>query len=223
MYRSSIPKSARERVVAYYPDGAKQRAEYVMRGKVVGVRRFHKTGEPWSEIPLKDGVYHGTVYRWDIPGVLLSSEPFVNGLAHGLARQWSDDGKLIGSYEMKRGTGIDLWWGDCDGKLSVSEVRYMKDGKRHGFEWWIGSDGKLTEELHCQNGEPHGIERLWNAQGRLRRGYPRYYLHGERMNKRRHERACASDASLPKFREADNEPKRKFPPEVAKFFKRKKA
>lgn len=112
--RSSIPKSARERVVARYPDGAKQRAEYVLRGK-------------------------------------------------------------------------------------------------------------LTEELHCQSGQPHGIERQWNARGRLRRGYPRYYLRGEQVNERRYERACAGDPSLPKFRQKDNEPKRKFPPEVAKFFKRKKA
>ncbi|MBI3241640.1 MAG: hypothetical protein HYZ49_05040 [Chloroflexi bacterium] len=222
MCRSSIPKSARERVVELDASGAKLRAEYVLRGKVVGIRLFHKTGEPSRETPLKDGVCHGTVYRWDRPGVLFSSEPFVNGLAHGLARQWSDDGKLIGSYEMKRGTGIGLWWGDCDGELSLFEVRYMKAGFRHGFEWWLGCDGGLLEEFHFQSGEPHGIERRWNAQGRPRRGYPRYYVRGERVNKRQYELACASDPSLPKFREVDNAPQRKFPPEITKFFKRKK-
>jgi ribosomal protein S18 acetylase RimI-like enzyme len=63
-------------------------------GKLVGVRFFHETGEPSFETPLKDGVYHGTVYRWDIPGQLLSSEPYVNGKPHGVARQWSDDFNL---------------------------------------------------------------------------------------------------------------------------------
>jgi antitoxin component YwqK of YwqJK toxin-antitoxin module len=223
MYRSSIPKSARERVTDRDSSGAKLRAEYILRGKIVGVRWFHEPGEPSFETPLKDDVYHGTVYRWDIPGILLSSEPYVSGLAHGIARQWSDDGKLIGIYKMKRGTGIDLWWGGCNGAFSLSEVHYLKDGRPHGYEWWLDDDKKVNSERHWRGGLAHGIERDWNAQGRLRRGYPRYYLHGERVNKRRYERACDSDSSLPKFRQKDNEPKRKFPPEVAKFFKRKKA
>jgi len=217
-YRSSIPKTAREWVVDRYADGTKAKAEYQVRGKLVGVRFFHETGEASFETPLKDGVYQGTVYRWDMPGVLLSSEPYRNGLPHGLARQWSEGGELIGSYEMRRGTGIDLWWSSCYGGFGLSEVHYMKDGDRHGFEWWLNGDTTLFEERHCLNGKLHGIEREWNSEGRLRRGYPRYYVHGEWVTKRQYLKACATDPTLPKFREADNKPKRQFPPEVAKHF-----
>jgi hypothetical protein len=146
---------------------------------------------------------------------LLSAEPYRNGLPHGAAKQWADDGTLIGTYTMKHGTGLDLWW--CGGRECsyVTEARYLKDGKLHGFEWWLKADGKsVSEERHFAENLLHGIERSWNRAGRLRRGYPRYWIHGLRVSKRQYVRACSSDPSLPPFREAENRPERTFPPEV---------
>jgi hypothetical protein len=53
------------------------------RGKAAAERilsRYHETGDPSFEIPQKRGRTHGTTYRWDEPGVLLSTEPYVDGL-----------------------------------------------------------------------------------------------------------------------------------------------
>jgi hypothetical protein len=215
-YRSSIPKAARERIVATFVNSPrKYKAEYVLRGKVVGIRFFHDTGDLEYECPLRNGVAHGIQYRSDEPGKLLSSEPYFNGLPHGVARQWSDDGKLIGTYTMKHGTGLDLWWcgsGECS---YLTEARYVKDGKWHGFEWWLNSDQKsVWEESHFREDQLHGVQRSWNRKGSLRRGYPRYWINGRRVTKRRYLHECSKDPSLPPFRDADNRPERNFPPEV---------
>jgi hypothetical protein len=217
-YRSSIPKAARERVVATFVTGPqKYMARCMLNGKLVGIRFFHETGDVESERPLKDGKLHGIMYRSDEPGELLSAEPYFNGLLHGIAKQFND-GKLIGTYTMKHGTGLDLWRGVDDGGVSrLKEARYLKAGKWHGFEWWLNDDQKsVTSESHFWSDEMHGIERSWHwATRRLRRGYPKYWVHDRRVTKRQYVRECAKDPTLPPFREKDNRPQRKFPPEVA--------
>ena len=218
-YRSSIPKAARERVVATLLTGPQRyKTEYRLNGKVVGVRYFHPTGELESEYPLKNDRTHGVMYRADIPGKILSAAPYFDGLMHGTAKQWSHDGKLIGTYTMVHGTGIDLWRSDPDGSgvPRLSEARYLKDGKWHGFEWWLAHDQKrVWQECHFQSNLNHGIERSWNTEGRLRRGYPRYWVKNVQISKRQYLRACAKDPTLPRFREKDNRPQRKSPAEVA--------
>jgi hypothetical protein len=216
-YRSSIPKEARERITATFLRSPKKfKAECRLNGVVVGVRYFHPTGDLSIEFPLLNGLTHGIVYRSEIPGMLASSEPFFAGLPHGTARQWSDEGKLIGTYSMRHGTGIDLW--RCEhsetGLPYVSEVRYVKDGKWHGFEWWLDERGRVTHERHFSDDHLHGIERLWNPEGRLRRGYPKYWVKSMPVTKRQYERACAADSTLPLFLEKGNRPRRKFPPEI---------
>ena len=184
-YRSSIPKEARERVTATWITGPrKYKTECILGGKIVGIRLFHETGELAYECPLKNGLKHGIEYRSDVPGMLLSAEPHSKGLPHGTARQWSNDGKLLGTYTMNHGTGYDLWW--CDnlenGSPYLSEARYVKDGKWHGFEWWVNEDQKsVRQERHFREGSLHGIERLWNPEGVLRRGYPRYWVGNRRV------------------------------------------
>jgi hypothetical protein len=215
-YRPSIPKAARERILATFINSRrKYKAEYILHGKVVGIRFFHETGDLQSEFALKNGLKHGIEYRSDIPGRLLSAEPYSNGLPHGIARQWSDDGKLIGTYTMKRGTGIDLWWCDHNGSPVLSEVRYLKAGKWHGFEWWLDEDQKsVWQECHFQENRMHGIERSWNQKGTLQRGYPRYWINDRRVSRRQYLRECLKDKSLPRFRQNDNRPRRAFPAEV---------
>jgi hypothetical protein len=217
-YRSSIPKAAREYVTATFATSPqKYKAECILNGEVVGIRHFHETGELEYECPLKNGVIHGIEYRSDTPGKLLSAEPYSNGFPHGAAKQWSESGELLGTYTMRHGTGIDLWWCECteSGHPFLSEARYLKDGKRHGFEWWLNEDQQSAwQECHFWDGQMHGIERSWNAHGRLHRGYPRYWVKDVRMTKRQYLRECAKDPTLPPFCEVDNRPQRRFPPEV---------
>lgn len=211
-YRSSIPKSAHERVVATLATGPqKYKVECILDGKVVGIRYFHKTGELQSECPLKNGVTHGVVYRSDRPGKLLSAQPCSNGLPHGIAKQWSDFGELIGRNVMKRGTGVDLWYNQNteDEPPWLSEARYLKAGKWHGFEWWLNKNQTtVSQERHFWNDQLHGIERSWNRTGRLRRGYPKYWINDRQVTKRQYIRE--SD----KNREKDSRPERHFPREI---------
>jgi hypothetical protein len=220
-YRSSIPKFAKERILERFVSGAKKKAEYRVGGAIVGVRRFHDTGEPESEHGLRNGQYHGVDYRWDSPGQLVSAIPYANGVGHGTAKQWGDDGRLIGTYRLVRGTGIDLWRQQReDGSIYLAEVFQWRDGKGHGFEWWINEDQtSVYIERHWQAWFLHGIEREWNAQGRLARGFPKYHVNGERVTKRQYLRACRSDPTLPPFRKVDNRPRRVFPPQLAKHLR----
>jgi hypothetical protein len=219
-YRSSIPKEAKERIVVMRPNGRKKfKADYILGGKIVGKRQFDENGLLEFECPLKGGVMHGTLYDF-FDGVVTFAEHYSNGLAHGTAKQWSPDGELIGTYTMRRGTGLDLWrakddWGH--GRVYLSEARYVKEGKWHGFEWWLDEDQKsVHSENHFWKNLQHGIQRSWNSQGRLRRGYPRYWVRNVRVTKRKYLRECASDPNLPPFREQDNLPARKFPAEIRK-------
>lgn len=182
----------------------------------MGRRAFHESGEPMGEWPTKSGHAHGVQLRWDEPGELLSAEPYRDGLPHGIARQW-DQGELIGTYRMVRGTGLDLWWQrGGDGKRYLAEARYLVRGDREGYEWWINDDQRsVYEESHFRAGLPHGIERQWSPTGRLRRGYPKYWVEGRQVTKRAYLAACDRDPTLPPFREQDQSPRRRFPREVA--------
>ncbi len=217
-YRSSIPDAARARILARHANGKHKTVEYVLAGEVVGRREFFETGEPEFEESVRNGKKHGTTYQWYDPGVLTFAEPFANGVCHGTAKQWADDGTLIGTYTMVRGTGIDLW--RCqreDGSVYLSEVLYSRDGVSDGFAWLINEDQRtLCMERHFGLGGYHGIFRVWNSKGRLSRGYPQYYVHHEKVTKRKYVKACETDATLPRYRSEDNEPARSFPPDIAK-------
>jgi antitoxin component YwqK of YwqJK toxin-antitoxin module len=220
-YKSSIPSRATERVVERYEDGAKKRAEYVVDERVVGTRFWDDDGYLSLERPSKDGLIHGVEYTWCFDGVLTSAAPYVNGKLHGVAKQWSPSGKLVGSYTMALGTGIDLFWNPRGGLEEagyyLSEVHYMRDGELHGYTWWLEEDqASVFVERHYVQGYLHGIERKWNQHGRLRRGFPRYFVNGIRIDKRQYQRAAAADPSLPRFRSEDNSPARIFPEEIRK-------
>lgn len=220
-YRSSIPKAAQERVASTYESsGKRQNVEYVLDGEVVGLRWFREDGVIGTETPLKSGMIHGTHYYFDDhpKGILrvTFAWPHRNGLAHGTAKQWSDEDKLIGTFTMTRGTGWDLWRQDFqDGSIHLSEALHYKDGKWHGFEWWLEHDQKsVHQESHLRENLQHGIRREWDHEGKLKRGYPQYWVNNNRVTKRQYLRACDKDPNLPPFHEIDNSPQRNFPPEV---------
>lgn len=216
-YRSDIPATAEERITERFADGAKLRAEYWQDGEQVGERQFFETGEPEFEMPYRAGHKHGTEYTWHAPGQLVAAEPYADGLPDGTAWQWSPRGEVIGSYQMVRGTGLDLWWSPTDeDRFVLSEARYLQNGQRHGFEWWIEEDQRrVWSENHFLGGLEHGIERVWESDGTLRDGYPRFHVHGAEVSKDDYLRAAAADASLPPCRPEDDRPERAFPPDVA--------
>jgi antitoxin component YwqK of YwqJK toxin-antitoxin module len=217
-YRSSIPKTAEERIVSTDPTSAlKDEADYFVNAALVGVRYFEQNGQPYIERPMRGGRLHGTLYYFE-NGVVISADPYSGGLAHGVSRQWSQDGELLGSFRMERGTGFRFWWRGKTWRNKVTylaEVRFLKDGKLHGFEWWLNPDQKtICQEDHLWKMRLHGVRRRWNSKGHLERGYPQYWVNNKRVNKRQYLRSCLKDSNLPSFHKPDNQPLRKFPDEV---------
>ena len=211
IYLSSIPADAKE--VA--KDGARQ-VNYFIGSDKVGYRYFKSDSVLTDERAYRGVHPYKHAYTWHSSGAMHSCETFdAEGVPHGTAYQWADDGRLIGSYTLVHGTGVDLWWTPWDdGTAQLSEIHMMRDGARHGYEWWLDENEVPYSERHWQNFAEHGIEREWNSAGRLRRGYPRYWLHGQRVRKDRYVRAAAKDDTLPPFRAEENLPARQFPPEV---------
>jgi hypothetical protein len=218
--RSSIPARARARIIHRHPSGTPSFVEYVVGRSVVGYRHFDADGELELDCGARGGRRHGREYRLDSPGNLLSATRYRNGLEHGLARQWSDEGRLIGTYRMRDGTGVDLWWGETWSKPRrpyLSEVRFMLNGRRHGFEWWLNEDQhSVWQERHWSDEEPHGIEREWAHNAKLRAGFPRFYIRGSQVTRKAYERALEHDPTLPAYRLEDDRPERTFPPLVAR-------
>jgi antitoxin component YwqK of YwqJK toxin-antitoxin module len=208
-YRTSIPKIAKEKKLAYWPNGQRKSSKYLVSSQVVGYRHWDENGYLENEISIKYGVRCGKEYTWSA-GKLISMEPWHEGKRHGVCKQWAEDGRLPGTYRMVRGTGIDFW--RCNITQTLSEVQYWKDGTLHGWEWWINEDQEsVWRERHHYKGRPHGIWREWNDEGSLRRGYPQYYVCGQIVPKRKYMRLTITDSTLPRFSDSDNAPQRIFP------------
>ncbi len=135
---------------------------------------------------------------------------------HGLAKQYGRNGKVIGTYRFVRGTGYDIWRHENeDGLIGISEIFSVREGALHGYEWWVNLDQcSVWHERHWQHGEHHGIERMWNQEGRFRKGYPKYWIRGRAVSKRTYLKSAERDKTLPEYREEENHPQRKFPAEI---------
>jgi antitoxin component YwqK of YwqJK toxin-antitoxin module len=196
-----------------------ERVEYFVGRSIVGCRLFDSDGQLQLDYGIRRGKRHGREYRLDLPGKLLSATAYRNGLEHGVARQWSD-GRLIGTYRMKNGTGVDLWWQDGltkRGRPYLAEVHFMLNGHRQGFEWWLNEGQQsVYQERHWSLDDAHGIEREWNEKGTLSPGFPKFYIRGRRVTRKVYERERDRDRSLPPYRIEENQPQRDFPPVVAR-------
>ena len=221
--KSDIPADAVEQLASEYrQQGALiyyQTVNCILNGQVVGQRSYTPDGILVMETPLKDGLKHGREFTWSEDGALLLVEPYVKGKIHGTAKQYGFSGKPIGTYRLIHGTGFDIWRSEHnDGRVTISEIHSLRDGLPHGYEWWFTDGGSsLWHERHWHAGTYHGIERMWNSQGKLKRGYPKYWIMGQTAPKRRYLQAAKSDQSLPVFREQDKSPQRKFPVEIEKL------
>ena len=177
------------------------------------MRLFHPDGRIQLESPRRAGEPNGTEYQWDDEGQLRSALPYLDGLEHGISRQWAPDGSPLGTYELRHGTGLDLWRGQReDGSPYLAEARFVVSGQRHGYEWLIDDDQRsVHREARYAGGLEHGIRREWNATGQLREGHPRYYLLDREVDRDEYEYGRSIDPDLPAYDAADDQPARRFP------------
>ena len=192
----------------------------LLNGEVVGQRAYGEAGQLITETPMRNGNKHGREFQWDDDGTLSLIEPYRNGKIHGTAKQYGRHGSVIGTYSLRNGTGYDIWRVENeDGGIYISEIHSLRDGLPHGYEWWLTEKPHiLSHERHWREGEFHGIERRWNVANKLSRGFPQYWINGERVPKTKYLRAAEKDPSLPPFRLKDNSPRRRFPVEIEQLF-----
>lgn len=206
---SPIPDQAQEVIIETWETGAKSVANYVLDGQRVGRRAWSETGQLDMEYGVQDERMHGWYRTWHENGQLCEMTWYEQGQEHGTNKQYDEQGNLIGTYTMVHGTGVDLWFAKPG---VITEERHYQGGAHHGYErWWTGDNQTISEESHFWHGVEHGIFREWNEAGRLRRGYPSYFVSGNRVNKRQYMRACQQDPTLPPFSADDNVPTRQLP------------
>ena len=215
--KSGIPQGAIEKNVREHQEKDMLHGYRVVdcffEGNHVGQRVYNHAGVLVVETPMKDGLKHGREITWNEDGTLLSIEPYARDKIHGTAKQYGRNGKIIGKYTIIHGTGFDIWrQEDVDNTIFISEIHSLQDGVPNGYEWWFASARKdLCCERHWSTGKLHGIERVWNAKGRLRRGYPKFYVTDQAVSKQKYIKMALKDKILPAFREKDNSPYRKLP------------
>ncbi len=218
--KSDIPQNAKELETRAYSQGKGfvyfRVMECILDGQVVGQRCYDGDGNLRIETPIRDGKRHGREYIWNESGALELIEPFFEGKRNGLAEQYGRNGKVIGTYRFKHGTGFDIWrWEREDGTTFISEVFSARDGVLDGYEWWLNEDQRsVWHERSWHKGKLHGIERMWNAKGRLKRGFPKYWIQDQAVRKHVYMKAAEKDKTLPGYRDKDNQPQRKFPIEI---------
>lgn len=207
-----IPAEAHEVIRETWDNGTNKTTEYFLDGQLIGVRYWNETGQLEMEHGIRDKQWHGFYRTWHENGHLHEMAWYENGKEHGTTEQYDEHGNLIGTYSMVHGTGIDLWFVEPG---VLAEERHYQDGERHGYErWWDGNNQTIGQEGHFWHGVEHGIFREWNQAGRLRRGYPQYFVAGQRVSKRQYERACRQDPTLPPFKAEENSPTRELPEKV---------
>lgn len=173
----------------------------------------HENGAPAWEIGYDArGRMHGVEREWYASGQRLYRVLWRHGLPTGLAEQWDERGRRILSTRFVAGTGLDLW--HCG--FGLFTETWLVRGLPHGPERdWVGAT-RVTSERWFAAGLRHGIEREWNGAGKLARGFPRYWVAGERVDRRTYSRARHTDATLPAIDAKDDRPRRTPPPELVR-------
>lgn len=210
MARRRVPKDIpREAVEVPLGEGG-HGFDYRLGERLVARVYYHPTGAiDWETHYDEVGRLHGVERQQHESGRRRYRARWVHGRQHGLQQQWDEAGELLGETRFVDGTGVDLWFA-CGG---LAEQREYVGGKRHGVERWWSGPREVWRECRWRAGREHGIEREWNDHGRLRRGFPRYWVDGERVTRRRYARARASDPTLPAIDPRDDRPRR-TPPAV---------
>lgn len=223
-YRCPIPAQAKRRILKKYEDGSVQCAGYYLDGNLVGRRYWDEEGDLYLEYGIKKGKKHGREYWFGIYPNSQPNEmtPYRNGLPHGTAMQFDEKGEVLVISEKKKGVGLDLW---CDNlKYTLAEEQYDPAEGEVGYRrHWNEDEKTIYEEYYFTPLDGyHGVWRAWNERGRLKRGFPRYYIRGNQVTKRHYLKACTQDHTLRAYRKADDSPKRELPQEYLAQRRRRK-
>src|SRR5438034_11279233 len=197
---SAVPSHAVALVQQLHANGARKAAFYLVDGRIVAYREWRDTGAVELEYALRDGVKHGKECHFYPNGRLLSEETYYRGKRHGLGRQWSERGALLVQWRLTDGVGRSLWCDPDTGLLSEEQLRPPK-GAAGYVRHWNADERTIWQEYFFLLGKGyHGIWRQWDRRGRLRRGFPRFFVRGRRVTKNQYLAAGLTRRALPPYR-----------------------
>jgi hypothetical protein len=226
-YRTSIPANAREVVEGFHANGQKESASYFVRGRKVGHRTWFENGQLAVEYALRNEARHGFCYSFYESGQILEKEKYRNGYAHGVGKQLAEDGTLLVAWKLSHGTGLNLRCDTKTGKLAM-ESHFPKAGGLSYIRLWNPDGRTVSRENLVSPGERtwgnplHGITRAWNKRGRLRRGFPQFWLPDGQVTKTEYLDACKAHSGLIPYRAEDDQPYRRLPREFIAQRKRRR-
>jgi antitoxin component YwqK of YwqJK toxin-antitoxin module len=196
-----------------HPNGTKQVACYVIDGEKVGCREWDEDGQLLAEVPMRGGVRHGNVAYFYPGGQLEEMQPYRHGQMHGTGRQWSEDGRLLVTWQLNRGTGLDLWCDSGTGTLAEEHYWPREGGLGYGRDWNVDEKTIHEEYFYALGRGYHGVWREWAGRGGLRRGFPHFYVNDRKVSKLQYLKACQGDPTLPPYRPEEDDPHRALPAE----------
>ena len=190
-------------------NGASLWGEAIMHGRVVAQLAWSAEGKLLHERPFAaDGRPDGLEVEYDDAGHVLWLAHWVAGEMHGTTMQFDPTGLPVVVTEFVHGRGIDVWM-SCG---RVTEVRTTYNGIPDGLVRW-GDPSRPDEEEHFALGKRHGVFRSWE-DGKLRPGYPMFYVEDLEVSREAYLSARAIDSGLPLYNESDDANERSMPPAV---------
>src|SRR5205807_4629048 len=116
-------------------------------------------------------------------------------------------------WRLTQGVGRSLWCDPETGLLSEEQLRPPKQSPGYVRHWNLDQCTICQEYFFLLGKGYHGIWREWDAQGRLRRGFPRFFVRGRKVSKSQYVAASLKRRLLPPYRAEDDEPARALPRE----------
>jgi antitoxin component YwqK of YwqJK toxin-antitoxin module len=184
-------------VRGYHPDGTLSFAGSFKDGAPDGLQQaWHPGGERALEAEFVEGIAHGERREYDEQGVLRRRVEFVQGRTDGKEVHYSAEGRVVRRGQSVAGLPVGPWREfDAQGRL-VAETIHLRSGDGAGGRLetsfdpdgpprvqmlhvlqsgiWTGrittwhADGSLASVAGLREGQPHGLERSFDALGRLR-------------------------------------------------------
>jgi len=208
----ALPDDAVERVLERHEHGGPSLTAFERDGLRIAEVRWDRRGMPQQGATQREGLKHGLEVRWYENGVVGFVDAYEHGQRHGLARHFDYAGHLLVETRFDRGTGVALacnvW---DDGIPTLADEIHTVSGQLLLVRRWTGDDRTIWLEEHYQNGLPHGIFRAFGDDERLRRGWPRFFVWGERVDKRHYLAVQPSEPTLIPYRAEHDAPERTLP------------
>ncbi len=164
----------------FFYDGGRAQIAWSRAGNVLSERYFDRVGRAHG---MEVSRFESGAVEWQVP--------WVRGQMHGLARQFGPGGEELSRSRFVRGAGVDVWIDNG----AVSEVRELRNSVLHGVERW-GHPLHPYEEGHYLRGKRSGVFRRW-AGAKLEKGYPKYFLDDDEVDRARYVSACRRNSELP--------------------------